>query len=69
MASKRSPSYCDGMWNDPDTRPNVYWLAQHEEHDRTTLIVRYDGSVGIAWYDGMTAGGCGIGLSRHARQA
>ena len=69
MVSQCSIYCCDGPWNDPDTRPNVHWLAQHVEHDCTTQIVEYDWGIGIAWYDGMTSGACSIGLSRHVRQA
>lgn len=65
---KRLIVCCDGTWNDPEDRTNIHWLSENVVQDDEQLL-HYDSGVGTKWYDAVSGGAFGKGLSQNVRQA
>jgi uncharacterized protein (DUF2235 family) len=76
---KRIVVCCDGTWNTPDQQDNgkpsptnvvrtVRTVAERDSGGRRQLVY-YDEGVGTRWFDHLTGGAFGYGLSANIRQA
>jgi hypothetical protein len=71
-AHKRLAVFFDGTWNTPEDNTNVFrldlMLADHGE-DGVRQRAYYDEGVGTHWFDRVTGGAFGAGLSENIRNA
>jgi hypothetical protein len=70
VPSKRLALFFDGTWNRPDSNTNVWrlclMLAEHGK-DGVPQKAFYDEGVGTRWYDSLSGGAFGAGLSANVR--
>lgn len=72
MSPKRIALFLDGTWNEPTDNTNVWRLKSlmaREDSQGVPQLSYYDAGVGTAWYDHLSGGALGIGLSENIRQA
>jgi uncharacterized protein (DUF2235 family) len=69
--AKRLALFFDGTWNTPEDKTNVWELHQllaDKGADGVPQKARYDAGVGTSWYDRLTGGAFGAGLSENVQQ-
>ena len=69
---KKIALFLDGTWNEPGDNTNVWRLKlmlDDQNADGVPQISYYDTGVGTKWYDGISGGALGIGLSTNIREA
>ncbi len=70
-ASKRLARFFDGTWNTPESRTSVwelYQLVAGVGADGVPQVATYDEGVGTHWYDRLSGGAFGAGLTENVRQ-
>jgi uncharacterized protein (DUF2235 family) len=68
---KRLALFFDGTWNTPESKTNVwklYQLVAKAGRDGVPQLPFYDPGVGTHWYDRLTGGAFGAGLTQNVRQ-
>jgi uncharacterized protein (DUF2235 family) len=71
LPSKRLALYFDGTWNKPENNTNVWRLSlmlAERSVDGVPQKKFYDEGVGTHWYDRVTGGAFGAGLSENVRR-
>lgn len=66
--SKRIVILCDGTWNEAESKTHIHWLKQNLVNKKGVQEVHYQEGVGSAWYNRLSGGAMGAGLSRDIRQ-
>ena len=68
---KRLAVFFDGTWNTPESKTNVWELRQllaDNGADGVPQLAFYDEGVGTHWFDRLSGGAFGFGLSENVRQ-
>ncbi len=68
---KRLAMFYDGTWNKPEDQTNVWRLKQllaDKGRDGVPQLPNYDPGVGTHWYDRLTGGMFGAGLSQNIQE-
>jgi uncharacterized protein (DUF2235 family) len=69
---KRIAVFFDGTWNKPENNTNVWRLSlmlAERGDDGVPQVKYYDEGVGTKWFDRLTGGAFGYGLSENIREA
>lgn len=70
--NKKIALFLDGTWNEPGDNTNVWRLKlmlARQTQGGVNQISYYDTGVGTKWYDRVSGGALGIGLSKNIREA
>jgi uncharacterized protein (DUF2235 family) len=68
---KRLAVFFDGTWNKPENETNVWRLSEllaDKGDDGVPQLKKYDAGVGTHWYDRLTGGAFGAGLSENIQE-
>ena len=68
---KRLALFFDGTWNTPEDQTNVsklYELVSATGSDGKPQLKNYDAGVGTHWFDRLSGGAFGAGLSKNVKE-